>query len=116
MPDQHEAEEEYLPNVYLDFRTRYPDMAEALDGLGRAGEEAGPLSARDQRLVTLGIAIGALARGAVRSNVRKARDLGVPVEEIRHVVALAVSTCGFPAAVAAHDWVEEVLEERDAGA
>jgi 4-carboxymuconolactone decarboxylase len=102
---------EYLPDVYVGLRERYPDVAAALDGLGRAGEEAGPLDARDQRLVTLGIAIGASATGAVRSNVRKALGVGATPDEIRHVAVLAITTAGFPAAVAAMGWIDDVLAE-----
>lgn len=104
-------EVEYLPDVYVGLRERYPDVADALDGLGRAGEGAGPLDGREQRLVTLGIAIGALAKGAVRSNVRKALGVGATPDEIRHVAVLAITTAGFPAAVAAMGWIDEVLAE-----
>lgn len=34
---------EYLPEVYLRFCQRYPQVAAALDGLGAATEAAGPL-------------------------------------------------------------------------
>ena len=60
---------DYLPDVYLHFRELYPQVAETLDGLGAATENAGPLDRRTQRLVKLAIAIGGLAEGAVRSNV-----------------------------------------------
>ncbi len=103
----------YKPDIYLDIRERYPQVAEALDGLGHAGDRAGPLDARERRLVTLGVAIGALATGAVRSNVRKALAAGANPEEIRHVAVLAITTAGFPAAVAAMGWIEEVLDEVD---
>jgi 4-carboxymuconolactone decarboxylase len=100
---------EYLPDVYLRFRERYSDVAGSLDALGKASEEAGGLDARTQRLVKLGIAIGALAEGAVRSNARKARALGVSDDEIRHAAVLAVTTAGFPTAIAALAWIDEVL-------
>ena len=74
---------DYLPDVYVRFREHYPDVARALDGLGEATEAAGGLDARTQRLVKLGIAIGALAEGAVRSSVRKARTIGITDDEIR---------------------------------
>lgn len=102
---------EYLPDIYVGLRDRYPEVARALDGLGAAGETAGPLDAREQRLATLGIAIGALAKGAVRSNVRKALGVGATPDEIRHVAVLAITTAGFPAAVAAMGWIDEVLAE-----
>ncbi|HMK97144.1 MAG TPA: carboxymuconolactone decarboxylase family protein, partial [Acidimicrobiales bacterium] len=104
--------EEYLPEVYRGLRDRFPRVAEAMDELGRAATAAGPLDERAQRLVKLGIAIGAQAEGAVRSNVRRALELGASSDEIMHVVALSISTRGFPAAVAAYSWVEEVLAAR----
>jgi 4-carboxymuconolactone decarboxylase len=105
---------DYLPDVYRSFRERFPTVATALDELGRATEGAGPLDARTQRLVKLGIAVGALAEGAVRSNVRKALAEGATAEDVRHVVTLAITTTGFPAAVAALGWVDEVLDAPDA--
>jgi alkylhydroperoxidase/carboxymuconolactone decarboxylase family protein YurZ len=101
---------DYLPHVYLDFRDRFPTVATALDQLGQATEAAGPLDSRTQRLVKLGIAIGALAEGAVRSNVRKALDEGAGSDDIRHVAMLAITTVGFPAAVAGLGWVDEALD------
>jgi len=100
---------EYLPSPYREFRANYPGVADTLDQLGRATDEAGPLDERTRRLVHLGIAIGALAEGAVRSNVRKALDAGASVDEVRHVSLLAITTKGFPAAIAGLAWTEEVL-------
>lgn len=100
---------EYLPDVYVRVRRRFADVAQALDALGSATAAAGPLDEREQHLVKLGIAVGALAEGAVRSNARKAIDAGATPDEVFHVAILAVSTRGFPAAVAAVTWIEEVL-------
>ncbi len=103
-------EHEYLPEVYTSFRERFGDTATALDQLGAAAANAGPLNAKTQRLVKLGIAIGQLSSGAVRSNTRKAIDLGATAAEIRHVAILAITTAGFPTAVAGLGWINEVLE------
>ncbi len=103
---------DYLPEVYVRFRSSYPQVAEALDRLAAATEAAGPLDQKTQRLVKLGIAIGALAQGAVRSNVRRALEAGATAEEVRHVALLAVTTGGFPMAIAGLGWVEEVLGGR----
>ena len=100
---------DYLPDAYLSFRELYPRVAETLDGLGAATESAGPLDGRTQRLVKLGIAIGGLAEGAVRSNVRRALAAGATPDEVRHVALLAITTTGFPTAVASLGWIEEVL-------
>jgi alkylhydroperoxidase/carboxymuconolactone decarboxylase family protein YurZ len=104
---------DHLPQVYVAFRERYPEIAAQLDALAVATESAGPLDARVQRLVKLALAVANESPGAVRSNVRKALEAGDSADEIRHVVLLAITTCGFPTAAAGMQWVDEVLD-RDA--
>ena len=99
----------HLPDVYLRFRESFPGVAVALDGLGEAADQAGPLDERTARLVKLGLAVGGLAEGAVRSNARKALAAGASADEVRHVALLAVTTCGFPTAIAGLGWIDEVL-------
>jgi len=101
---------EHLPDVYKRFRTSFPEIATALDSLGEAVNGAGPLDEKTARLVKLGLAMGAASQGAVRSNARKAITAGATPDEVRHVAVLAVTTCGFPAAIAGLGWVDEVLE------
>jgi 4-carboxymuconolactone decarboxylase len=102
---------DHLPDIYVRLRDAYPEVADAFDRLGEVTERAGPLDGRTQRLVKLGIAIGAEGQGAVRSNVRKALGTGVSPEEIRHVALLAITTAGWPTSVAASAWIEDVLGE-----
>jgi len=102
---------DYLPDIYVSFRERFPEVAAAQDRLAAQVDAAGPLDERTSRLVKLGIAIGSLSEGAVRSNVRKALAAGATLEEVQHVVLLSMTTCGFPAAVAAWGWVREVMEQ-----
>ena len=103
---------DHLPDIYRAFRNTYPEVATAQDGLATSVAKAGPLDERSQRLAKLGIAVGALAEGAVRSNARKALDLGITEQEVEQVALLAISTRGFPAAVAALGWVREVFAAR----
>lgn len=100
---------EYLPEAYRSFRSTFPSVAAALDGLGQATGEVGPLDERTQRLVKLGIAIGSLSEGAVRSNARRALEAGASAVELRHAALLAITTAGFPTAIAALGWVDEVI-------
>jgi 4-carboxymuconolactone decarboxylase len=101
--------EQHLPQIYLAFRDAHPEVAKALDELGRSTEHAGPLDDRTQRLVKVALAVGSLAEGAVRSNARKALAAGDTAAEIRHVALLAITTCGFPTAIAGLGWIDEVL-------
>ncbi|MCU0307039.1 MAG: carboxymuconolactone decarboxylase family protein [Thermoleophilia bacterium] len=101
---------EHLPHVYERFREEHHDVWEAQQHLAGRLHEAGPLDERARRLAKLGIAVGAQSEGAVRSHARKALAQGIDPAEIRHVVLLAVTTAGFPAAIAAFGWVNEVLD------
>ncbi len=101
--------DDHLPDVYVGFREDYPEVAAALDALGETADGAGPLGERDARLVKLGLAVGALAEGAVKSNARKALAAGASPAEVRQVGILAITTCGFPTAIAGMGWIDEVL-------
>ena len=101
--------DEYLPEVYREFTRRYPEVAVAQGELARRVDDASPFDERTTRLLKLALALGAEADGAVRSNVRKSLAQGVTQTELRAVALLAITTCGFPSAIAGLRWVEEVL-------
>ena len=100
----------YRPRIYRDFRRIHPDIAEAYDHLGDACRNAGPLDARGQRLVKIGLAIGLSSEGAVRSHVRRGLDEGLSREELLHAITIAVPTAGFPPTAAAYAWALDVLD------
>lgn len=100
---------DYLPGIYQQFRERYPTVASAQDALGREVTATAPFDQRTIRLLKLALAVGAQAEGAVRSNTRKALSLGASADEIRAVAVLAVTTCGFPTAIAGLGWIEDVV-------
>lgn len=103
------SEPEYLPQVYKRFEAEFPDVARALDELASRTSDAGPLEARTERLIKLAMAIAAQSPGATRSNVRKAIAEGDSIDEIRHVALMAITTCGFPTAIAGLRWIDEVV-------
>ena len=88
----------------------YPRVWENYSALGKAVAEAGGLDPRTRRLLKLAMAIGAGSEGAVHSHVRQAREEGLAATEIRQVVLLAITTLGFPAAMAAYSWVNDILD------
>jgi alkylhydroperoxidase/carboxymuconolactone decarboxylase family protein YurZ len=94
------------PALHQQFVRRFSRLGEAWDRVNEEGAD-GPLDAKTQRLLKLAIAIGAMREGAVHSGVRKAGDVGATLAEMEQVVALAASTIGLPAAVAAWSWVKE---------
>jgi len=98
-----------LPRAFQAFQRRYPKIFRAYEALGGVSHEAGPLDAKTRELVKLGIAIGGRLEGAVRSHAHRALQAGATPQQIEHVVLLAVTTSGFPTAVAAFTWVEELV-------
>jgi len=102
---------DHLPAVYVAFRDRFPDVAKNQDALASSIDAAGPLDEKTSRLVKLGIALGSQADGAVRSNVRKALQAGASHEEVEQAILLGLTTRGFPATIAAWQWMNEVIAE-----
>jgi 4-carboxymuconolactone decarboxylase len=94
------------PRTFDEFSTAFPKLREAWDLLGDAAKD-GPLDEKTQRLIKLGIAIGAMREGAVHSSVRKARAAGASDAEMNQVVALASSVIGMPSAVAVWTWIRD---------
>ena len=86
----------------------YPDVWKAYSALGEACGDAGPLDAKTKRLVKLALAIGARSEGAVHSHTRQAADEGVSEDELMQVALLAITTIGFPQAMAALTWIRDV--------
>src|SRR5262245_29630121 len=101
---------DHLPDVYKRFADDYPSVMQAFSELSSALHASGPLSDRERRLVKLGIAIGGESEGAVRSHARKALAEGIEANAIRQVAVLAITTAGYPAAMAAFRWINEVLD------
>ncbi|PYT77599.1 MAG: carboxymuconolactone decarboxylase [Acidobacteria bacterium] len=101
-----------LPKTVESFSTTFATVWQAFQKLGEECHGAGPLDDRVRRLVKVGIAAAAQSEGAVHSAVRHAKAAGIPAEEIRHVILLTITTIGFPRAMAAISWAEDILKRR----
>ena len=99
-----------LPEVYTKIRETYPEIAAAYDNLGDAAHRAGPLDDESRQLVKLALAIGAGLEGATHAHTRRAVEMGIPPDAIRQVTLLTITTLGFPQAVRALTWVNDILE------
>nr|WP_067286271.1 carboxymuconolactone decarboxylase family protein [Marinobacterium profundum] len=103
--------ESKLPKNYVQFRSRYKKLAGALDNLGKAVREEGPLDEKSAQLIQLAAAASIRSEGAVHSHCRRALDAGASADEIRHALLLLTSTLGFPAMMAALSWVEDIIDD-----
>lgn len=104
---------DYLPEVYKGFQQQFPEIAKAYDELALKCHRWGALHEKTRRLIKLGIAIGLNSEGGVRSHARRALEMGISPDELRHTVLLAFTTTGFPTMIAAMKWVEEVIGKHE---
>ncbi|WP_135469011.1 carboxymuconolactone decarboxylase family protein [Crenalkalicoccus roseus] len=99
-----------LPAAAGEVAEAYPEIYRAYAALGEACAKAGPIDPRAQRLVKLALAIGAWSEGGVHSHCRRALEEGIPKEALKQVALMAIPTLGFPKAVAALTWVEDITD------
>jgi alkylhydroperoxidase/carboxymuconolactone decarboxylase family protein YurZ len=99
-----------LPGAAGEVAEAWPEVWRAFAALGKATAEAGPLEGQTLRLVKLALAIGAWSEGGVHSHSRRALEEGIPPEALKQVALLAIPTLGFPRAVAALTWVEDMTD------
>jgi alkylhydroperoxidase/carboxymuconolactone decarboxylase family protein YurZ len=106
--DLSENPEVALPPVPDLIAQEHPEVWTALQQLGAALSQAGPLDGRTKRLVHLALAIGANSRGAVHSHARRGLAEGLSAAELEHVSLLAGTTLGWPHAVKGLTWIRDV--------
>ena len=99
-----------IPRRFIRFQADYPEIAEAYEKLGDAIHGNGPLSKKERALIKFAISVGARLEGGAHSHIRKALSAGVKPEELRHVALLAIQTIGFPSAMAAMSWIEDIAK------
>ena len=97
------------PAFYETFKAAHPDVVRAYEALGDAARAAGPLTEREAELVKLALAAGARLEGAIHSHARRALSAGATPDQLRHVALLAITTLGFPGAMAIRAEIDGVL-------
>lgn len=102
-----------LPGAAGDIASLYPEIWKAYSDLGQACSNAGPLSERERRLVKLALAIGRGSEGAVHSHVRRALGEGMETDALKQVALLGIGPLGFPAAIAAITWIDDIASQDD---
>jgi len=96
-------------NQYLKIKQRHPELINAVEVLGKAAKQAGPIDEKTAQLIQLAAAAAIRSEGAVHSHTRRALDAGASIDEIRHTLLLLTSTLGFPCIMAAMSWADERL-------
>lgn len=103
-----DAPEVELPGTAGQVARERPELWRAFQALGAATGKAGPLSDREQRLVSLALAIGGDSEGATHSHARRASAEGLAAEDLEHVAFLAITTLGWPQAIRGLTWIRDI--------
>ena len=103
---------EELPEHYESLRSRHPKLMSALEELGKAAKESGPLDEKTSQLIQLAASASVQSVGAVHSHARRALEAGATPDELYHSILVIVSTIGFPKAAAAVSWVDNVVQKK----
>jgi len=93
--------DEKLPKPTRALQKEFPKVWKSFQELGKDCHSAGPLDERVRRLVKIGIAAAAQSEGALHS------------AEIRHSILLSMTTVGFPRAMEALAWAEDILKRAE---
>jgi alkylhydroperoxidase/carboxymuconolactone decarboxylase family protein YurZ len=101
-----------LPSQYVRIQKRFKKFMNAVENLGKAAKDAGPLDDKTSHLVRLAAAAAIGSEGALHSHTRRALQAGAKPAEIYHTVILLTSTIGFPRVSAALSWADDILKKR----
>jgi 4-carboxymuconolactone decarboxylase len=97
------------PGFYLSLTRKHPQYIAAVEALGQAVRDSGPLDSKALHLVQLAAAAAIRSEGAVHSHVRRALDEGATQDEIVHALISLTSTIGFPNVTASLSWCQDVF-------
>ena len=101
-----------LPGAAGRVAAEKPDLWAALQELGEASADAGPIDPRTRRLINLAFAIAADSEGAAHSHTRRALAEGIEADELHHVAYLAITTLGWPHAIRGLTWVQDLTQPK----
>jgi len=96
------------PEWFQQLKKEHSKLLDALETLGKAAHDSGPLDEKTAHLIQLAGAITLRSEGAVHSHARRAISAGATNEEIEHAAILLTSTVGFPNVAAALSWIKDI--------
>lgn len=101
-----------LPGQYVSIKKRFKKLSKAVENLGKAASDSGPIDKKTSHLIQLAAAAAIRSEGALHSHTRRALKAGARPEEIYHTIILLTSTIGFPTVSAALSWADDVIRQQ----
>ncbi len=100
-----------LPKHYTNIRERFEEYGKAIEQLGQAVRNSGPLDEKTGQLIQMAAAAAIRSEGGVHSHARRAMEHGASREEVYHALILLTATIGFPNVAASIDWVDHLFKK-----
>jgi AhpD family alkylhydroperoxidase len=94
---------------YQELSKLFPEVLSAVEHLGSAIRQAGPIPEKTAELIQLAGAAASQMEGSVHSHTRRALQAGAAPAEIYQTLLLLISTIGFPKVSAAITWAKDIL-------
>jgi len=104
---------EKLPEQYQSINKRFKPYLDAVNNLGQAARNAGPLDGKTCHLIQLAAAAAVRSEGSLHSHTRRALEAGATAEELHHAVILTTSIIGFPTVSAALSCIDDTLKKQE---
>jgi AhpD family alkylhydroperoxidase len=101
-----------LPSQYVRIQKRFKKFMGAVENLGKAAKDAGPLDEKTSHLIRIAAAAAIGSEGALHSHTRRALQAKANPDEIYHAIILLTSTIGFPRVSAALSWADDIIKKR----
>ncbi len=99
------------PPWYAHLKEKHPAFVKALEHLGEAVRQEGPIPEKTAHLIQLAAAAASRSEGSVHSHTRRALQAGASPDEIYHALIMLTSTIGFPTVSAALSWAYDVITQ-----
>ncbi|MCE5312370.1 MAG: carboxymuconolactone decarboxylase family protein [Nitrospiraceae bacterium] len=103
-----------MPSQYTNLKKKFKHYMDAVDNLGKAVKEAGPIDEKTAHLIQLSAAASKWSEGSVHSHTRRALAAGAKPAEIYQALMLITSISGFPTVSAALSWADDVILKKKA--
>jgi len=100
-----------FPKQFEHIMGKFKELHNAVEGVGKAARESGPLDSKTAHLIQMAAAAAIRSEGSVHSHARRAMEAGASADELYHAIILLTSTIGFPTVSAAICWVEDVIQK-----
>jgi len=98
-----------IPKQHASINKRFKKILTAVNNLGNATRNAGPIDKKTSHLIQLSAASAIRSEGSVHSHTRRALEAGATIEEIYHTIILLTSVIGFPTVSAALSWADDII-------